>query len=90
MPTTIPTPYDAEIAVYKNKPDAWLYVGHLEGMAEGYRQAKAEDAALLEALKAADEWSLNLHSHELDDLCPNSCVAQQVVAAIAQAKEGVH
>ena len=53
MTTTIPTPYDAEIAEHKGLRETSLYVGNLQSKAEGYRRAKAEDAALLEALKEA-------------------------------------
>ena len=44
--------------------------------------------ALLEAARAADEWSLNLHAHDPDDLCDKDCPASLIVAAIAAA-EGV-
>ena len=58
---------------------------HTQEALDAAQRLQQAAPALLEALEAADEWSLNLHSHDLDSPCPNDCVAQQVVAAIAKA-----
>lgn len=91
---TGPTPYDANILALENAlrtgapPTGMLgtLYGQRDGYHRGYADAKAEAAPLLEALKAADEWSVNLHNHDAEEMCPNDCVAQQVLAAIAQAE----
>ena len=87
MTTTIPTPYDAEIAEHIGKRDTWLYVSNLQSKAEGYRQAKAEDAALLEAAKEAlatfDE--LERHGSSRIESGQTYRVASKLSAAIAKA-----
>ena len=64
MTTTIPTFYDDQIAaaeqVYSKEPTERTFhvLTNLRNKAEGYRRAKAEDAALLEAAVAVRDWLL--------------------------------
>ena len=50
---TGPTPYDAAIACYNVVQEGSQRLAHLRGLQQGWIVAKAEDAPLLEAAKAA-------------------------------------
>ena len=64
--TTMPTPYHAQIQRMEDQryPSAQQkeILSHLKSLQEGYRKAKAEDAALLEALKKAYVAIINHHA----------------------------
>ena len=61
MTTTIPTPYDADISKAASRTEkGWApVVVNLMAKQEGYRLARTEDAALLEAAKEAEVWFKN-------------------------------
>ena len=62
-------------------PVAHRFAEHILGNWLQIEDAQVRE--LVEAVKDADGWSLNLHSHDPDDFCEIDCPAQRLLAALA-------
>ena len=77
MTTTIPTPYDAEIAKHENSQYEFISrtVEVWEARAEGYRRAKAEAEPLVEALESIARMSNSHLTQEIYFAAVNALAA---------------